>query len=160
MSAKIVEEVGRDVQLWGSPQLKTAERKESSRQTKAQYHDEPGRSKVEEFPVASEQASREYHHKRSWTGAGIAIMLGLIILAGTVLYSQQSGSLVALASNIDDLVGGRLKNLVRAQAKPAPEPITDVLPEERVTAEQSNIPAATEKEPELSGSDPKQDDIA
>ena len=160
ISAKIIDEVGRDLQLLGSPQLKTAERTESSRQTKAQYHDKPGRSEVEEFPTASEQASREHHHKRSWTGAGIAIMLGLIILAGTVLYSQQSGSLVALASNIDDLVGGRLKNLVRAQAKPAPEPLKDALPEERVTAEQPHIPTATEQAPELSASDPKQDDIA
>src|SRR5262245_16969256 len=90
----------------------------------------------------------------------IAIVLVLIILSCTVLYSQQSGSLAALASNIDDLVGGRLKNLVGAQAKPAREPIKDALPEERVTAEQPHIPAPTLEGPELSASDPKQDDIA
>jgi type II secretory pathway predicted ATPase ExeA len=159
ISAKIVDEVARDLQL-GSPQLKTAERNESFRRTKAQYHDKPGRSEVEEFPAVSEQPWREPRHKRSWAGAGIAIALGLIILAGTVLYSQQSGSLAALGVNIDDLVGGHLKNLVRAQAKPAPEPIKDALPEERVTAEQPRVPTATEQAPELSASDPKQDDIA
>src|SRR5262245_17456163 len=158
ISAKIVDEVARDLQLLGSPQLKTAERKESSRQTKAQYHDKPSRSEVEEFSAVSEQPRRQADHKRGWVG--IAIVLGVIILAGSVLYSQQSGSLVALASNIDDLVGGRLKNLVRTQAKSASEPIKDALPEERVTAEQPHMPTATEQAPELSASDPKQDDIA
>src|SRR5262249_5622008 len=159
ISAKIIDEVGRDLQLLGAPQLKTAERKESSRQTKAQYHDKPGRSEVEEFPAVSEQPPHEAD-KRGWAGTAMAIVLGVTILAGTVLYSQQSGSLVALASNIDDLVGGHLKNLVRAQPKPAPEPIKDALPEERVTAEQPHIPTATEQAPELSASDPKRDDIA
>jgi len=160
ISAKVIDEVGRDLQLLGSPQLKTVERKESSRQTKVQYHDKPGRSEVEEFPAVLEEPRRQADHKRGWVGTGIAIMLGVIILAGTVLYSQQSGSLVALASNIDDLVGGHLKNLVRAQAKPDPEPIKDALPEERVTAEQPHIPTATEQAPELSALDPKQDDMA
>src|SRR5262245_49527582 len=160
ISAKIVDEVARDLQLLGSLQLKTAERKESSRQTKVQYHDKPGRSEVEEFPAVSEQPRHQADHKRGWVGTSIAIALGLIILTGTVLYSQQSGSLAALGVNIDDLVGGRLKNLVRAQAKPAPEPIKDALPEERVTAEQPHIPTANEQVPESSASDPKQDGIA
>jgi hypothetical protein len=86
----------------------------------------------------------------------------VIILAGTVLYSQQSGSLAALGVNIDDLVGGRLKDLVRAQAKPASAPpIKDVVPEEeRVTAEQPHIPTATLQGPELSAADSKQNDVA
>jgi len=160
ISAKIVDEVARDLQLMVPSPIKTAERKDASRQTKAQYDNKLGQSEVKEFPAVSEQPWREPRHKRSWAGAGIAIALGLIILAGTVLYSQQSGSLAALGVNIDDLVGGHLKNLVRAQAKPAPEPIKDALPEERVTAEQPHIPTATEQAPELSASDPKQDDIA
>ena len=37
----------------------------------------------------------------------IAVGLAVIVLAGTVLYSQQSGSLAAFGVNIDDLVGVR-----------------------------------------------------
>jgi hypothetical protein len=37
----------------------------------------------------------------------IAIVLAVIVLAGTVLYTQQSGSLAALGVNFDDLVGVR-----------------------------------------------------
>ena len=159
VSAKIVEEVGRDLQLVEPSQVKTAEkRKPISRQ--AHYDDERWRPEVEEFPAALEQPSRQPHHKRSWAGASIAIVLGVIILAGTVLYSQQSGSLAALGDNIEDLVGVRLKDLVRAQAKPAPESIKELLPEERVTAEQPHIPTAPLQGPELSAADSKQDDVA
>ena len=158
ISAKIVDEVARDLQLMESSQVKTAERKDASRQTKTQYDNKPWRYEDEEFRAASEQPRRPPNRRRGWAGAGIAIVLGLIIVAGTVLYSQQSGSLAALASNIDDLVGGRLKNLVGAQAKPAPEPIKEVLPEaERVTAEQPHLPTATLQMPELLESDVRQD---
>ena len=158
VSAKIVDEVGRDLQLTEPSQVKaTEERKPISRQ--AHYDDERWRPEVEEFPAALEQPSRQPHHKRSWAGASIAIVLGVIILAGTVLYSQQSGSLAALGDNIEDLVGVRLKDLVRAQAKPAPEPIKEIIPsEERVTAEEPHIPIPAL--PELSASDLKQDDAA
>ena len=109
VSAKIVDEVARDLQLMDPSQVKpTEERKPISRQ--AQYDDERRRSEVEEFPAALEQPSRQPHHKRSWAGASIAIVLGVIILAGTVLYSQQSGSLAALGVNIDDLVPVHWKN--------------------------------------------------
>jgi hypothetical protein len=40
----------------------------------------------------------------------------MIILAGTVLYSQQSGSLAALRVNFDDLVRGHWKNPAEMQA--------------------------------------------
>jgi general secretion pathway protein A len=160
ISAKIIDEVGRDLQLMEPSPIKTAGRKETSRQTKAQYDNKPRQSEVEEFPAALGQRSGESHHQRSWAGAGIAIVLGVIILAGTVLYAQQSGSLAALGVNIDDLVGGRLKNLVRAQVKSAPEPSKDGAPnEERVTAEEPRIPTATLQAPELPASDPKQDDV-
>jgi general secretion pathway protein A len=160
VSAKIVDEVGRDLQLMEPSQVKaTEERKPISRQ--ARYDDERWRSEVEEFPAALEQPSRQPHHKRSWAGASIAIVLGMIILAGTVLYSQQSGSLAALGDNIEDLVGVRLKDLVRAQAKPTPEPIKEIIPsEERVTAEEPHIPIPALQVPESSASDLKQDDAA
>ena len=162
ISAKIVDEVARDLQLMEPPQVKMAERKESSRQTKAQHDDDkPWRAEVEEFPATLQPLPLQPDRKRGWAGAGIVIVLGVIILAGTVLYSQQSGSLAALASNIDDLVGGRLKNLVRAQAKPTPEPVKAAVPEEeRVTAEQPHSPTSTEQAPGLSQPDVRQDDVA
>ena len=115
VSAKIVDEVGRDLQLMEPSQVKaTEERKPISRQ--ARYDDERWRPEVEEFPAALEQPSRQPHHKRSWAGASIAIVLGVIILAGTVLYSQQSGSLAALGVNFDDLVRVHWKNPAQIQA--------------------------------------------
>ena len=65
------------------------------------------RSEVEEFPAALEQPSRQLHPKRNWAGAGIATVLAAVILAGTVLYSQQNGSLAALAVSLEDLVSVR-----------------------------------------------------
>ena len=116
VSAKIVDEVGRDLQLMEPSQVKaTEERKPISHQ--ARYDDERWRSEVEEFPAALEQPSRQPHHKRSWAGASIAIVLGMIILAGTVLYSQQSGSFAALGVNFDDLVRGHWKNPAQIEAQ-------------------------------------------
>jgi general secretion pathway protein A len=109
VSAKIIDEVARDLQLVEPSQVKvTEERKPASRQ--ARDDNERWRSDVEEFPAAVKQASSQLHDKRSWAGVGIAIVLAVIILAGTVLYSQQSGSLAALGVNIDDIVGVRWKN--------------------------------------------------
>ena len=106
VSAKIIDEVARDLQLIEpSPVKVTEERKPASRQ--AGYDDERWRSEVEEFPAALKQPSRQPQDKRSWAGVTIAIVLAVIVLAGTVLYSQQSGSLAALGVNIDDLVGVR-----------------------------------------------------
>jgi hypothetical protein len=110
ISAKIIDEVARDLQLVERSQVNaTEEGKTVSRQPR--YDDE-----VEEFPAALEQPLRQPDHKRGWAGAGIAIVLGVIILAGTVLYSQQSGSLAALGVNIDGLVRGPWKNPSQSQA--------------------------------------------
>ena len=100
VSAKIIDEVARDLRLTEPPQVKaTEERKPASRQ--AIYDDE-------EFPTALKQPSHQSpKDKRSWAGVTIAIGLAVIVLAGTVLYSQQSGSLAALGVNIDDLVSVR-----------------------------------------------------
>ncbi|HEY7322644.1 MAG TPA: SH3 domain-containing protein, partial [Candidatus Binatia bacterium] len=46
-------------------------------------------------------------NKRGWAGVTIAVVLTVIVLAGTILYTQQSGSLAALGVNIDDLVNVR-----------------------------------------------------
>jgi hypothetical protein len=106
VSAKIIDEVARDLQLVEPTPVKVAEeRKPASQQ--AGNDDERWRSEVEEFPAALKQPSRQSQDKRSWAGVAIAIGLAVIVLAGTVLYSQQSGSLAALGVNIDDLVGVR-----------------------------------------------------
>lgn len=105
VSAKIIDEVARDLRLTEPPpQVKAAEeRKPTSRQ--AGYDDE--RSEAEEFPAALKHSLRQPQDKRSWAGVTIAVGLAVIVLAGTVLYSQQSGSLAAFGVNIDDLVGVR-----------------------------------------------------
>jgi type II secretory pathway predicted ATPase ExeA len=106
VSAKIIDEVARDLRLTEPPQVKaTEERKPASRQ--AVYDDERWRSEAEEFPAVLKQPSRQPQDKRSRAGVTIAIVLAVIVLAGTLLYSQQSGSLAALGVNIDDLVGIR-----------------------------------------------------
>jgi general secretion pathway protein A len=114
ISAKIVDEVARDLQLVERTQVHaTEEEKTTSGQTS---DNERWRSEAEEFPAALKQPPRQYDHQRNWAGAGIAIALGLIILAGTVLYSQQSGSLAALGVNIDGLVRGPWKSPPQSQA--------------------------------------------
>jgi type II secretory pathway predicted ATPase ExeA len=159
ISAKIIDEVARDLQLMEPSRVKTAQGpKPTYRQ--ARYDDERWRSQVEEFPAALEQPSRQPHHKRSW-GAGIAIVLGGIILAGTVLYSQQSGSLAALGVNIDDLVRVRWKNPAQTQAQPAGQPLEETVSDERrIIAEEAPVQTPALQVPELSASDLKQDDAA
>ncbi len=114
VSAKIIDEVARDLQLVEPSQVKVAEaRKQSSR--RAHDDDKRRRSDVEELPTALEPSSSGLHEKRSWTGVGVAIVLAVIVLASTILYSQQSGSLAALGVNIDGLVGVRWKNPAQTQ---------------------------------------------
>ena len=92
VSAKIIDEVARDLRLTEPPQVKaTEERKPASRQ--AVYDDERWRSEVEEFPAALKQSSRQPQDKRSWAGVTIAIVLAVIVLAGTLLYSNKAAPL-------------------------------------------------------------------
>jgi hypothetical protein len=84
-------------------------------------------------------------------------------VAGTILYSQQSGPLAALGVNIEDLVGARWRPPVEdVKTTPSLEPINGTVPDtERVTAEEplGQIPAP--QEPELAAaSDRNQDDSA
>lgn len=106
VSAKTIEEVARDLQLVERSQVKAAEeRKPAPRQS--DYDDQRWRSEVEEFPAVLNQASSRRRDKRGWAGVTIAVVLAVIVLAGTVFYTQQSGSLAALGVNFDDLVGVR-----------------------------------------------------
>ena len=120
VSAKIIDDVARDLQLMEPPQAKGAEQlKEISRQ--AGNDDEGWPLEVKEFPALVPRPPNQLHLKRNWAGAGIATVLAVIILAGTVLYSQQSGSLAALAVNLEDLVSARWKTPLQTQS---PENIT------------------------------------
>jgi hypothetical protein len=84
----------------------------------------------------------------------IAVVLAVIVLAGTVLYSQQSGSLAALGVNIDDLVGVRWKTPpAYTQVKPAENPLGErVSDERRFAAEESSGQIPPAQVPELSAS--------
>ncbi len=122
VSAKIIDEVARDLQLLESSSVnRLEERKPASRQ--APIDDEPWRSDVEEFPAALGPTPSQRRLKRhNRAGIGIALVLAVIVLAGTVLYSQQSGSLAALGVNLDDLVSRPWKNLSPTQGADTVEP--------------------------------------
>jgi general secretion pathway protein A len=152
VSAKIIDEVARDLQLVEPTPVKVAEeRKPASRQ--AGNDDERWRSEVEEFPAALKQPSSQPQDKRSWAGVAIAAVLAVTVLAGTILYSQQSGSLAALGVNIDDLVGVRWKNPAQTQMKLAENPLGERVPDERrFPAEESPGQILLAQVPELSAS--------
>jgi general secretion pathway protein A len=114
VSAKIIDDVARDLQLIEPSQVKGAEqRKEVSPQAKAFDDDKPWRRNLEQFPGPPPSQLRP---KRTWPRMGIGLMLMLVILAGTVLYSQQSGSLAALGINLEDLVSASWKNPRQARS--------------------------------------------
>jgi hypothetical protein len=80
-------------------------------------------------------------------------VLAVTVLAGTILYSQQSGSLAALGVNIDDLVGVRWKNPAQTQMKLAENPLGERVPDERrFPAEESPGQILLAQVPELSAS--------
>jgi general secretion pathway protein A len=161
VSAKIIDEVARDLQLIEPSRVEAAaERKPASRQRKAQYDDESWRSDFEEFSPALQQPSSRPQGNKTLAGVGIGVLLAIVIVAGTILYSQQSGPLAALGVNIEDLVGARWSPPVEeAKTTPSLESINGTAPDaEKVAAEEplGQIPAL--QEPELSASARNQDD--
>jgi general secretion pathway protein A len=128
VSAKIIDEVARDLQLIApSPPRVTEQRKEVSPPVNG---DEAWRADFEQFPPPPSSPLRP---NRSWAGMGIGAMLMIVILAGTVLYSQQSGSLAALGVNLAELVGVSWKNSLQAQTQPTQDTWREKAPvEERV----------------------------
>jgi type II secretory pathway predicted ATPase ExeA len=148
VSAQVIDEVAKDLQLLEPPSLSRLEKpKPVSRP--APDDDEFWRSDVEEFPAALEPSP--LRPRRNWAGTGIALMLAVIILAGTVLYSQQSGSLAALGVNIDQLVAIPRKTLSYIQSEWEGDLLAKRLSEERVFVE-SHEPMPAVPVPELSGS--------
>ena len=158
VSPKIINEVARDLQLMEPSKVKGVEkRKEASRQTRAQYKEKTWRSDFEEFPAARKQTW--LHKNRTLAGVGIGVLLAIVILAGTVLYSQQSGSLAALGVNIEDIVGVGWRNPSQIQSQPASEaPKEGILSEERVTGNELDVQTPSLQVPESSSpSDLNQD---
>jgi general secretion pathway protein A len=110
VSAKIIDEVARDLQIIAPPQHRATEQpKEVSLPANS---DEVCQADFEQFPPPP---SSPLHPKRSWAGVGIGVMLMLVILSGTVLYSRQSGSLAALGVNLEELVGVGWKKSAQKQ---------------------------------------------
>ena len=95
VSAEMVEEVARDLQLGAPRPIKAAppmDFKIPERRVEARVEDQRP-PEFEEFFVGREgQPRAELHQKRSLTGLGIAILLGVVLLGGigTVSYSSQS----------------------------------------------------------------------
>ena len=147
VSAKTIDEVARDLQLVKSSQVRaTEQRKEVS----PQINDDQALAKIYGEVFAAPPPS-PLHPKRSWAGVGIGVMLALV-MAGTILYSHQSGSLAALGVNLEGLVGVSWKNPLQAQSKPTRIPLKEQGPlEERV--DESYVQAPLLEEPKLSTSD-------
>ena len=150
VSAKIIDEVARDLQLVEpSPVKATEARTFASRQ--AGYENERWQSEVAKFPSGLKPPSSGPQDKRSWAGVTIAIGLAVIVLAGAIFYSQQRGSLAALGVNADDLVDVSWKNPPHIQIKPAGtlfgESVTD---ERRFATEESQEQVPAVQVPELS----------
>jgi len=112
VSAKIIEEVARDLQLVGRSQVSATEQR---KRVSSPANDDVGwRDDAEQFARPS---THQRQPRRSWAGVGIGVVLMIVILAGTVLYSHQSGSLAALGVNLEELVGVSWKNPLQAQTK-------------------------------------------
>jgi general secretion pathway protein A len=160
VSPKIIDEVARDLQLVEPSSVKVAqERKPASRQ--AGYENERWRSEVEEFPAALKQPSRQSQDKRSWPGVATAVVLAVIVLTGTILYSQQSGSLAALGVNIDDLVGVRWKNPMYIRVQSPEGFVGERVPDERrFVADRFSEQIPLAQVPELSASNLNQNRLA
>jgi general secretion pathway protein A len=129
VSAKIIDEVARDLQITVPPpqHRATEQRKEVSPPANSA---EDWRANFEQFPAPP---PRPLQPKRSWAGVGIGVMLTMVILSGTVLYSRQSGSLAALAVDLEELVGVSWKNPLQVQAQSAQKsPGEKALVEEKV----------------------------
>jgi hypothetical protein len=113
VSAKIIGEVARDLQLIESPTTPTrTSLKQTSfaTRTKSQGNYEVRSPNFPEFPPAPEPPSVDHRRHSTLAGAGIGVLLAMVIVAGTILYTQQSGSLAAFGVHIEDLVGGRWKD--------------------------------------------------
>jgi general secretion pathway protein A len=109
VSAKIIDEVARDLQIIMPPQHTAEQREEISLPANG---GEDWQADFEQFPPPPSSPLQPH---RSWAGVGIGIMLMIVILAGTVLYSRQSGSLAALGVNLEQLVGVSWKNPAHKQ---------------------------------------------
>jgi general secretion pathway protein A len=159
VSAKIIDEVARDLQLLEPPRVKGVEkRKEPSRQTRAQLEEATWRSDFEEFPPTGKRPATRLRNNRTLAGVGIGVLLALVILAGTVLYSQQSGSLAALGVNLEDLVGAGWRNPSPIQTQPTPEaPKGEIPTEERVAGNELYVQTPSPQVPESSTSELHQD---
>ena len=157
VSAKIIDEVARDLQLMEPPKVKAVDkRKDASRQTRAQYEEKTWRSDFDEFPPARKQPTSWLHNNRTLAGVGIGVLLAIVILAGTVLYSQQSGSLAALGVNIEDIVGVGWKNPGQIQTQPTLTAPKEETPE-RVTGSELYVQAPSPQLAESSAPDLNQD---
>jgi hypothetical protein len=85
--------------------------------------------------------------------AGVGLGALLVVLVGTILYTQPTGSLAAFGFSIEDIVGARWRN--PAQAKPPVAPLETTAPyEERVTERELSSETPAPKPPEFLSSEP------
>jgi general secretion pathway protein A len=148
VSAKIIDEVARDLQLMAPSQPRATEQRKDIFPTA--NGEEAGRADFEQFPAPPPSP---LHPKRSWAGVGIGVMLMIVILAGTVLYSQQSGSLAALG-NLGELVGVSWK---KPDQRQAPDSITE---DGTAQLDRSHVQVTASRDSEFLLGDPIGDTVA
>ena len=140
VSAEMIEEVALDLNLTRQTQLK-AEAATDSQLSEDFKEVLPPRPHAESEPWRSDfepirAATRIEPRRRSFAGFGVGVLSGMVISAGIILYSQETGSLAALNANFKNLAGVDIKDLVgldrenpeRAQAELRTEVLKETTP--------------------------------
>jgi len=176
VSAEMIEEAARDLKLNGQPQVKAEaattnfERPEDfkgvfqPRQARIAAADQPWRSDFE--PKRTGMHIR--HHRRTFAGLGIGVLLGMAILVGTgiVLYTQQTGSLAALdvdfknLAGIINIPGLHRENPELVHPQRAPSDLSTEVLKETPPYKPPDLQAPESREPEPLAPEPNQNNAA
>jgi general secretion pathway protein A len=176
VSAEMIEEAAGDLKLTGQPQVKAEaattnfERLEDSkgvyqpRQARIPAAEQPWRSDFEPKKTGMHIRPRS----RTFAGLGIGVLLGMAILvgAGIVLYTHQTGSLAALdvdfknLASIIDLAGLHRENPERVHPKRAPSDLSTEVLKETPPYKPPDLQAPESRESEPSAPEPNQNSAA
>ncbi len=176
VSAEMIEEAARDLKLNGQPQVKAEaattnfERPEDfkgvfqPRQARIAAADQPWRSDFEPKRTGMHIRPRS----RTFAGLGIGVLLGMAILvgAGIVLYTQQTGSLAALdvdfknLASIINLPGLHRENPELVHPQRAPSDLSTEVLKETPPYKPPDLQAPESREPEPLAPEPNQNNAA
>jgi len=171
VSAEMIEEAAGDLKLTGQPQVKAEaattnfERPEDSkgvfqpRQARIPAADQPWRSDFEPKKTGMHIRPRS----RTFAGLGIGVLLGMAILvgAGIVLYTHQTGSLAALDVDFKNLASIiNLASLHQENPKRAPSDLSTEVLKETPPYKPPDLQAPESRESEPPAPEPNQNSAA